>query len=156
MTNPPHSEQETGGLCESCAEPLQNQTSGICIGCAMIATIQMIPAPEHGLCECPFCSSADVELRDKPFHYVACNNCGSRTGGGSEREAVEVWNTRPEASTTIRAQAAELERLRENLNGILDVSLRMNPDQSFNAQGRLARCAEYAEEALSGNKGMRA
>lgn len=55
---------------------------------------------------CPFCGSADVELRESITDaYIACNNCGSRTGlvylGASDaenaakiREAVTVWNTR--------------------------------------------------------------
>lgn len=74
------------------------------------------------LLPCPFCRSADVEVRESITDaMVACNNCGSRTGlvflGASYeanvakiREAVNIWNTR--ATTPASGDYAELvERL---------------------------------------------
>lgn len=50
---------------------------------------------------------------------------------------------------TVLSLIAALRQGREYLTGIWDVSERMNPDQTFNSAGRLARCAEYARAALS-------
>jgi len=47
-----------------------------------------------GLLPCPFCGTRDVELRQKPRPYVACNICGSRTGQGLQAEAASAWNAR--------------------------------------------------------------
>jgi hypothetical protein len=71
---------------------------------------------------CAHCASKDVELRQSIADgYIACNNCGCRTGlvfyGASDasnaardRELVEVWNTR--ASPTNDGEGL-IERLRE-------------------------------------------
>ncbi len=44
---------------------------------------------------------------------------------------------------------AKCERLEGALNSVWDVAERMNPDQGFNSQGRLSRCAELASAALT-------
>jgi Lar family restriction alleviation protein len=51
------------------------------------------------LLACPFCGSADVELRDGDAFEVACNNCGARTGKAwslidGRKRAIAAWNTR--------------------------------------------------------------
>lgn len=52
----------------------------------------------------------------------------------------------------LRASPDPDDGMREALTGIWDVAERMNPNQTFNAPGRLARCAEYARQALSAQK----
>lgn len=59
---------------------------------------------------CPFCASHDVEKREgESDAYIACNNCGGRTGliwFGADKAAkaarmvdlIAAWNQRPQPS----------------------------------------------------------
>lgn len=71
------------------------------------------------LASCPFCGSADVEVRDvtdetwKAAFQVACNNCGSRTGIGTHKpEAIAAWNRRPAPMEAVawRLRRVDVER----------------------------------------------
>ena len=51
---------------------------------------------------CPFCGGKRLELwHCGPVYHVVCNTCGAMSGGGgTEAEAVEVWNRREEESNS--------------------------------------------------------
>lgn len=69
-----------------------------------------------------------------------------------------TWQVRDTCTRAETAEAerdalkAEVERLREGLDAILDVAERTNPDHSFNAEGRLGRCANRARTLLNNPK----
>jgi hypothetical protein len=56
----------------------------------------------------------------------------------------------PKAAAELRALLLDYQERGRALEDILDVSERMNPDQRFNASGRLARCAQHARATLKG------
>lgn len=47
---------------------------------------------------CPFCGGKRLELwHCGPVYHVVCNTCGAMSGGGgTEAEAVKLWNQRKE------------------------------------------------------------
>lgn len=51
---------------------------------------------DEGLLECPFCkSNTPSAFKDEGWHFVVCQDCGSRTEDWRQQEeAVKKWNTR--------------------------------------------------------------
>ncbi len=117
------------------------------------------------LLPCPFCGSADVELRESITDAcIACNNCGCRTGFAqlgrdnasaafSKRGVAAVWNTRPKdaAPTLLEAleRAAEVIGGPSDFDGLEDDDFAIMPVRVRVGDVKLIRAAINAAKGLS-------
>jgi Lar family restriction alleviation protein len=96
------------------------------------------------LLACPFCGSADVELRDGDAFEVACNNCGARTGKAwslidGRKRAIAAWNTRhPSEAPAMEAALRDLLRMLDGVRYTVGLG-KKQLERMDNARAILAR-----------------